>query len=104
MSIRFPPPITEKCIALINLGNLLQIFDINLFMRALQVTRKLNENELFVQDVQDLKLLCSIIIEYTEVNESLREDVKELSLVLDLFINTAASPTMACGMWSNVIF
>ena len=98
--IKLPPPITDRCVALINLGNLLQLFNINLFMRAYDVEQKLTRNDLLIHDVQDIQRLCKAVMDSQEINEFLREDVLALSTILDLFIEAAAAPTMPCGMWA----
>lgn len=101
MSVRFPEPITEKCFALIKLGNLLQLFDISLYLRVLDVSDRLRSNQLYIHDVQDIQKLCSAVLECKQINDLLKEDITNLSDILDIFIAVAAAPTMVCGVWAN---
>ena len=100
MPIPLPEPIRFRCAALINLGGMMNIFSINMYMHVLDVKNRLMMNELMLQDLQDFQRLCAAIEESGYVNDFLREDVKELSDILDLFIVASYSPIRSCGMWS----
>lgn len=102
--IALPVPIKLRCFALLNLGNLLQLFDIRLFLRVMEVRQKIANDTLLVHDIQDIRLLCSAVEDSEEINDCLRAEVVELSQILDLFINVASFPSRDCGMWANVSF
>lgn len=102
--IPLPLPIKLRCYALINLGNLLQLFDIRLYLRVMEVRQKISNDDLRVHDIQDIKLLCAAVRDSEEINDSLRSEVVELSQILDLFINVASFPSRDCGLWANVSF
>lgn len=102
MPIKLPDPILLRCVSLINLGTIMNIFSINIFMRVLDVKNRLTANELLIQDLQDIKTLCAAISEKDEINELLRADINELSEILELFILVAYSPVRPCGMWSDI--
>lgn len=100
MSIRLPPFLTEQCLALLRLGNMLQIFqETDIWNRGIAVTQRLNLNQLFIQDLQDIQLLGDVILDNDEINDYLRSEIIALQTILNMFINTAAMPAMACGRW-----
>lgn len=100
MPLKLPLSIVEKCLALINLGNLLQLYDINIFVRVMDVSNKLQRNELYVHDLQSLQFLCNVVKVRDEINETLREDIEALHDILDLFIAASSAPAIACGGWA----
>ena len=99
MSIRLSEFITDRCLALLRLGNMLGIFQGDLWTRGIIVTHRLHVNQLFIQDVQDLQRLGDVILESDEIQESLREEILALKSILNVFIHTAAAPAMTCGRW-----
>ena len=100
MPIPLPEPIRFRCAALINLGCMMNVFAIGMYMHVMDVRNRLLANELMLQDLQDFQRLCTAIEESGHVNDFLRDDVKELSDILDLFITASYSPIRSCGMWS----
>ena len=102
MPIQLPDPILLRCAALINLGTMMNLFSINMFIHVIDVKNRLNANRLLIQDLQDIQRLGAVVCENTEINDLLRTDIKELSEILELFITVAYSPVRPCGMWSNV--
>lgn len=102
--IVLPDPIKIRCYALFNLGSLLQLFDIRLYMRVMEVRQKISNDALLVHDIQDIKLLCCSIRECSEINDLLRAEIVELNDILDLFINVASYPSRHCGMWAGVSY
>ncbi len=99
--IKLPDPIKLRCYALINLGSMLQLFDITSFVRVIEVRTNIAHECLRVPDLQDIARLCEAVMSAEEVNDSLREEVLELSMIINLFIEVASSPTRPCGMWAN---
>lgn len=102
MPLKLPAIIIEKCLALINLGNLLQLFNINLFVQVMEISNRLQRNNLYIHDLQAIQHLCEVAKEHSDVNDSLRDDIEALHEILDLFINTSAAPTIACGGWAFI--
>lgn len=100
MPTQLPLQLIEKSLALINLGAMMKLFSVELFPKVIDIIHKLYANQLFIQDLQAIQYLCSVILESSEINNSLREDVNQLRAILDLFINTSAAPTAACGRWA----
>lgn len=99
--ITLPDTIKLRCYALINLGSMLQLFDINLFMRVIEVRQRMTNNCIRIQHLQELDSLCKAIIGTEAINNSLRDDIEELSTVINLFIQMASHPTRPCGMWNS---
>ncbi len=99
--ITLPDTIKLRCYALINLGSMLQLFDINLFMRVIEVRQKMANNCIRIQHLQELIALCKAIIGTEAINDSLRDDIEELSTIINLFIEVASYPTRPCGMWAS---
>lgn len=102
--INLPDPIKFKCLSLINLGNMLQLFSINLFVRVMDVRQKIDNNTLLVHDLQDIVRLCDTIKKNSQINEDLKKDITELHDILELFINVASFPTRNCGLWSAMAY
>lgn len=102
--IILPDPIKVRCLALINLGNLLHMFGITLFIRVMEVQQKIINDNLLVHDIQDIKRLCDAVKRTDQINDELKKDIEELYNILDLFINVASFPTRSCGLWSNVSY
>lgn len=101
MSIRFPPFLTEQCLALLRVGTVMQIFNNgDTWTRGIIVTQRLHQNKLFIQDVQDLQLLGDAILESNEINDFLRSEIIALKTILNTFIQVAAMPKFSCGRWS----
>lgn len=100
-AIPLPDPIKARCLALANLGSLLQFYSITEFIKVMEVSNRMRRNALTIFDLQDIKKLCSSISEHEAVNPNLRIEVEELFAILDLFIQAATSPTRPCGMWLN---
>ena len=100
MPIPLPLPIHARCVALINLGTMMNLFSIQMFMHVMEVNHRLMVNELMIHDLQDFKRLCSAILDSPLINQSLRAEIEELSDILELFITVAYSPIRPCGMWS----
>lgn len=98
--IKLGVQIQQRCLSLVNLGNIMQLFTIRLFVRAMEVSDRLVENQLFLHDIQDLVLLGSAIKESDMINEHLREDIGLLLEILDLYIQVSSQPTRPCGMLS----
>ena len=78
----------------------MNLFSIDIFMHVMDVRNRLEANQLMIHDLQDFQRLCSEVLKSNQINESLREDIKELSEILDLFITVDYSPVRPCGMWS----
>lgn len=100
MPVPLPHPIQSRCAALINLGKMMNLFSINMFMHVMDVSNRLIANELLIYDLQDLQRLCTEITNSDDINNYLREEIKELSEILDLFITASSAPVRPCGMWS----
>lgn len=101
MPISLPFPIQSRCISLINLGRMMNLFSINMFMHVMDVYNRLMSNELWIYDLQDLQRLCDEIVKNEAINNYLREDIKELFQILDLFIKVSYTPVRPCGLWSQ---
>lgn len=100
MSIRLSEFLIDKCLALLRLGHMLHIYHGELYTRAIVITLKLHINELFIHDVQDIQRLADGTLEFNEINDSLREEILALKEILNIFIQTAASPPKACGRYA----
>lgn len=101
MPIKLPAPIQLRCYSMINLGRLMNIFTIDLFMHVIDVRSRLDENNLMIHDLQDFQRLGQEILKSNEINDLLREDIMELIAILDIFITVSYSPIRSCGMWSG---
>lgn len=99
--IELPTILQLKCIALIDVGSIINLFPITLFLRVSEVNSRLLSNQLMFHDLLDLERLCSVIIEY-DINENIKEGIEELKKNLNLFILASSAPTMPCGMWTKV--
>lgn len=104
-SICLPATIKLRCVALINVGKLAGLIrtaeDAH---RANTVYLRLIFDSLLIHDLLDLQRLANGLNESGAPNESLTEDISELSAVLDLFIQAASTPTRPCGIWSAVMY
>lgn len=96
-TIKLPEILQIKCLSLIRLGYIMNLFTIDLFTRVSEVNLKLFVNELRITELQDIKRLCQAIIERDEVNNLLREDIEGLIMALDMFIQVASTPMRSCG-------
>ncbi len=99
--IELPIILQLKCIALIDIGSVINIFPITLFLRVAEVNSRLLDNQLMFHDLLDLERLCSIILNY-DIKEDIKEGIEELKKNLNLFIIASSTPTMPCGMWTKV--
>ena len=98
--IKLPEPIKLRCLSLFNLGGLLCMYSINNHVRVMEVRDYIAGDTLRVHHIQEIRELCSLISQRQEINNTLREDVNELSMILELFINVASFPNRSCSMWS----
>lgn len=99
--IGLPPLLLEQCLSLINLGGMLRLYDIRIFMRVIDVHARLARNQLSMLDLMDIKRLCSATMASTVINQMLRDNIDNLSQSIDLFIQAAACPTHACSVYSH---
>jgi hypothetical protein len=97
--IPLPDGIKLRCLSLINLGRMMNLFNIEIFERVANVHCRLLTDQLLMHHIQDLMLLSSIIMDSGEINEYLYEDINELNQILDIFVNVAACPIRSCGLW-----
>ncbi len=99
--IPLPDPIKARCIALANLGNLMQLYSINSFIKVMEVSNRLQRDRITIFDLQEIKKLCTIISESELINDNLRTDINELFAIIDLFLQAATVPARPCGIWLN---
>lgn len=95
--ITLHPEALVKAHSLIHLGTLLCIFPLNMFRRVVEVTEGLVRNELFASDLDDLMWLSSILLTRSEINNMLKDDIKELSMYLFLKVREYAEIKKSCG-------
>jgi len=100
--ISLPEPIQARCIALINLGSMLQLFDINLFIKVTDGHRRMSLGLSTILDLQDIVKLCDIVATKKEVNALLNKDIMEFKDIINTFIAVAVCPDRSCGMWDSV--
>lgn len=101
--ISLHPVVIIKCQSLINLGAFLCIFSIYEFRRVSLVVDNLNANNLFVSDLEDLKILCSILLTKPDLSDELKQDIRDLSYYLDLKITEFGAIKKSCGYQINII-
>lgn len=102
--IKLPEPVKLRCLALFNLGGLLCLYTIDVHVKVMEVREHIIDDTLRIHHLQDIRKLCSAISEREELNDTLRDDVNELSQILELFINVASYPNRSCGMWSCISY
>lgn len=100
--IKLPEHLQARCVALINLGSLMQLYSITLFIRVMEVHSRLLNDTLTIIDLQDLIKLCDAVKAHPDVNESLQTDIDSLKQIISLFRDVASHATRPCGMWNMV--
>ena len=95
--ISLHPEVIVKCRSLINLGAFLCIFSIHEFKRVSDVIDRLNENRLFATDLQDLQLLCNILLQNSDLSDLLKQDINDVYHYLELKILEFATIKKSCG-------
>jgi hypothetical protein len=100
--IKLPEPLQARCVSLINLGSLMQLYSITLFIRVMEVHARILNDALTIMDLQDLMKLCDAVSEHPDVNDSLKSDIDSLKHILNVFIDVASCATRPCGMWTMV--
>jgi hypothetical protein len=100
--IKLPEPLQARCVSLINLGKMLNLFDINLFIRVMDVHRNMISDKLTIMDLQDIVRLCDVINTNDQINELLHIDINEFKDIINMFISVASCPDRSCGMWSSI--
>jgi hypothetical protein len=100
--IKLPLPLQARCVALMNLGSLLQLYSITLFIRVADVHRNIVNDNLTIMDLQDIVRLGEAIQSNDRINDALREDISSLKDIIQMFIDIASHPTRPCGMWDMV--
>lgn len=97
MMISLHPEVIVKCHSLINLGAFLCIFSIHEFKRVSDVVDNLNNNNLFASDLQDLQLLCSILLQNSDLSDPLKQDIDDVHHYLELKIIEFGTIKKSCG-------
>ncbi len=100
--IPLPEPLQCRCVSLINIGSMMRLYSIRLFVHVMDVHQRIIHNKLRVMDLQDLIRLCDAVSNHDQVNDSLKEDIAGLKSILALFIDVASIATRPCGMWNAV--
>lgn len=86
-----------KCKSLIDLGAYFCIFSIYEYNRVVSVIDNLNTNRLFASDLEDLKLLCTILLERNDLNNELKQDILNVYHYLEFKINEFSNIKISCA-------
>ncbi len=101
--IILPEPIQVQCRALINLGNMLQLFSIATFIYAMDIHHRIISNSASILDLQKVVYLCDVIMEHSSIDDHLRGDIASFRSIINTFITASATPTWTCGVWNGII-
>ncbi len=100
--IKLPQMIQDQCQSLIHIGGSLQIYSISMFMHVMDVHRRIVMGANTILDLQEIILLCDILIDHPFVGNNLIADLREFKKIIQMFIDVASLPSRSCGMWNNV--
>lgn len=97
--VKLGTPLRARCLSLISLGTMINIFTIDVFIAVMEVNQRIRDDKLYMHDLQDLVRLGKAIQESEMVGDQLKEDIEQLLTILGLFIQAASVPTRSCAMW-----
>ncbi len=100
--IKLPNVVKAQCNALINLGGLLQLYSIPLFVHVMDVFRRIINDRATLLDIQEVSLLCDAILDH-ELPDELRENIDGFKQAIEMIIMIVTQPDRPCGMWTRVI-
>jgi uncharacterized protein YkvS len=98
--VPLPMLIVGRCMALISIGNLLQIYHVEHVDTIRGVIERMASNRVSICDLQSIDQLCDAVIGCDDIDDELRANIQELSSIIGLFIQAAHIPARPCGMWS----
>lgn len=99
-AIPLPPSIVSRCIALVSVGNVLELYTHDMVDLIDGIIMRMMTNRLMMIDLQSINRLCSAVMDHEDVADDLRANVQDLYDVIDLFIQAAYTPSRPCCMWS----
>ena len=98
-AIPLPSAIINRCIALVSIGNILELYTPDMVDVIDGIMTRMMTNQITLTDLQSARWLCVEVMNHDDVMEDLFNNVQDLSDVIGLFIKAAYEPSRPCS-WS----